>query len=73
MSLRGRDYFIMSLAYSLGMTRRQLLNSLDSYELTMWSAFFDEMNKPPQKKQTKADIEGALKTVLTTKGKRKHA
>lgn len=74
MSERGRDYFIMSLAYALGMTRRQLLNSLDSYELTMWSAFFEEMNNPnpkqPKKKQ--ADPEKQLKGVLMAKA-RKHA
>lgn len=74
MSERGRDYFIMSLAYSLGMTRRQLLNSLDSYELTMWSEFFQEMNnpKPKQPKLKKADTEQQLKGVLMAKS-RKHA
>ena len=74
MSERGRDYFIMSLAYALGMTRRQLLNSLDSYELTMWSAFFEDMNNPNSKqpKKKKADTEKQLKGVLMAKA-RKHA
>ncbi len=73
MSERGRDYFIMSLAYALGMTRRQLLNSLDSYELTMWSAFFEEMNNPnPKTKKKQADTEKQLKGVLMAKA-RKHA
>lgn len=74
MSERGRDYFIMSLAYSLGMTRRQLLNSIDSYELAMWSAFFEEMNNPTTKpsKAKDADVEKQLKGVLMSKA-RKHA
>jgi len=73
MSERGRDYFIMSLAYALGMTRHQLLNSLDSRELTMWSAFFEEMNNPKIKDKS-ATVEPSLKTVLQAQPrKRRHA
>lgn len=73
MRARGRDYFIMSLAYSLGMTRHQLLKSLDSRELTMWSAFFEEMNNPKPKEvkpPDAADVEKQLMGVMKSKAKR---
>jgi hypothetical protein len=54
------------------MTRRQLLNNLDSRELTMWTAFFEETNKPETKEQSPAEVEKAIKGVLTSVGK-KHA
>ena len=74
MSERGRDYFIMSLAYALGMTRHQLLNSLDSRELTMWSAFFEEMNNPKAKDKPTATVEKSLKGILQGQPrKRRHA
>lgn len=38
----------MTLARELKMTRRQLLQSMDSYELSMWEAYLRETNKPPE-------------------------
>ena len=73
MSERGRDYFIMSLAYALGMTRLQLLSSLDSRELTMWYAFIQEMNNHTKKDPPPATVEGSLKGVLSAQRKKKHA
>lgn len=76
MKARGRDYFVMHLAHALGMTRRQLLQSMDSVEMTLWEAYFTEVNAPPekqQKKQTKEQIEGALKNFFAVKSKGKHA
>ncbi len=72
MRARGADYFVMFLAYSLGMTRRCLLQNLDSYELTMWSAFLEEMNTSRTKKQTPAEIEANLKTAFMVKSKGKN-
>lgn len=70
MSQRGRDFFVMSLARELGMTRRRLLLEIDSYELTMWQAFFKEANRPPKKKeQTPEEIACALKNTFAA---RKH-
>ena len=63
----------MSLAHSLGMTRRQLLSNLDSRELTMWSAYFNEMNNPEPKKQSEADVEKQLKGVLMPKARKPNA
>ncbi len=54
----------MSLARELCMTRRQLLNGLDSYELAMWQAYFKEANKPVEKKQSPEDIANKLKAVF---------
>ena len=71
MSERGRDFFIMSLAHELKMTRRQLLRSLDSRELTMWSAFFEEQNNPTKKDPPPAKVEKSLKGVLSVQPKRK--
>lgn len=61
----------MSLAHTLGKTRRELLYSLDSYELELWIAYLNEINKMSQKKQPKQDTEGALKSIMMTKSKRK--
>lgn len=75
MSKRGWVFFLMDLARALGMTRRQLLNNLDSYELELWRAYLNEMNKMPEKKQSREEIEGKLKNLMVakTKGKKKHA
>lgn len=74
MSERGWDFFVMSLAHTLGMTRRQLLNNLDSRELTYWSAFNEEMNNPNPKKHKQKDVEKQLKGVLSSSKKvKKHA
>lgn len=75
MSARSRDFFIMSLAHALGMTRRQLLKQTDSYELTMWEAYFREINKPPEpERQSPTQIAESLKMALTAKkAKKKHA
>jgi len=69
MSERGRDYFIMTLSRDLGMTRRQLLNSLDSYELSMWAAFYKEAAKPQHKKKQNPEQlkEGLLSAFKMTK------
>lgn len=48
------------------MTRRQLLESMDSYELTMWGAFFKEVNKPVVKKQDPDVLAGQLKNVFAS-------
>jgi hypothetical protein len=63
----------MSLAHSLGMTRRQLLSNLDSRELTMWSAFFNEMNNPTPKEQKPDETEKQLKGVLMSKARKPDA
>lgn len=67
----GWDFWIMSLAHSLGMTRRQLLRNLDSYELTLWSAYLEEMNNPTPKKQNPEQIAANLKTAFMVKAKGK--
>lgn len=64
----------MFLARELGMTRRQLLNNVNSYELAMWQAYFKETNKPYEKKQTPEEIACKLKNVFAVKqaqGKKK--
>ena len=65
----GWDFWIMDLARSLGMTRRQLLANLDSYELTLWSAYFEELNRPMPKKEDTQQMEKNLKTAMKSKGK----
>lgn len=64
MSKRGRDYFLMSLARELGMTRRRLLMELDSYELAMWSAYFKEVNKPTKQKEEPEVLKEKLKAAF---------
>lgn len=64
MSERGRDYFIMFLARELRMTRRQLLDSIDSYEISMWAAFFKAENKPPDKKDDPEKLKHNLMTAF---------
>jgi hypothetical protein len=71
MSLRGWDYFVMSLAHELKMTRRQLLCTIDSHELTLWSAYFREMNTPQQKKQKPKEVEGTLMNLFQAKASKK--
>ncbi len=65
----------MSLAHALGMTRRQLLKSLDSRELTMWTAYLEEINNPKPKATPTAKVETSLKGVLRAQParKRRHA
>jgi hypothetical protein len=67
MSRRGRDFFVMFLARELKMTRRQMLASVDSYEMSMWQAFFKAENKPPEKKQSKEELAHQLKTVFAAR------
>lgn len=71
MSKRGRVFFIMDLARELKMTRRQLLHNLDSYELSMWEAYFKEVNKKQTKKQDKHEVEGSIKNFFMSKVARK--
>lgn len=75
MTARGREFFILQLAHALGMTRRFLLQTMDTQELAMWEAYFNEINRPPgtSHKQTTAQVEGALKNffAVKTKGKKR--
>ncbi len=73
MSKRGRDYFIMSLARELCMTRRRLLLEMDSYEMALWQAYFKESNKPVEKKQTPQELAFALKNAFSAHNKPKKA
>lgn len=57
----------MSLARTLGMTRRRLLSEVDSYELEMWAIYFREANKPQQKKQSPEELACQLKNVFAAK------
>lgn len=67
---RGRDFFVMSLARELGMTRRRLLLETDALELSMWQAYFQEVNKPAEKKKQKPEeIACALRNAFAA---RKH-
>ncbi len=72
MTKRGREFFIMNLAYELKMTRKELLCGIDSYELTMWAAYFKEVNKPKKPKgQSKETLVGQLKNAFMTRKKGK--
>jgi hypothetical protein len=72
MSERGRDFFIMSLARELRMTRRQLLYSMDSYEMTMWEAYLKEVNKPPEPpKEDPKVLAEKLKAAFSIHGSKK--
>lgn len=72
MTARGWDFFVMDLAYALHMTRRQLLAWVDSRELTAWMAYSQEINRPRgKKKQSKEEIEGAIKSFMAVKSKGK--
>ena len=71
MMARGWRFFIFSLARELKMTVRQLLQNLDSRELSEWQAYMKEANKPPEKKQSKEEIANKLKTFLAAKGNKK--
>ena len=54
------------------MTRRELLNTMDSLELSMWSAYFQEKNKPQEKEKPKHEtLVGQLKNAFafSKKGK----
>lgn len=66
----------MSLAHELHMTRRELLNTVDSYELAMWEQYFKIVNERREKKreQPKEKVESDIKNffMAKTKGK-KHA
>jgi len=65
---RGRDFFIMSLARELGMTRRRLLAEIDSYEMSLWDGYFRELNKPPEKKKQSPEVLASqLKNVFATR------
>ena len=64
MTRRGWDFFLMFLSRELKMTRRQLLNNLDSNEMEMWAAFFKEENAPKEKKQGKEELKHKLKSAL---------
>ena len=67
MSQRGRDYFIMFLSRELKMTRRQLLNSMDSREMSMWQAFFKAESKTPEKKKDPELLAAQLKNVFAAR------
>ena len=68
---RGRDFFIMSLARDLHMTRWQLLNSMDSRELTMWEVYLAEIAKPEEKKQDPEVLKNQLKNAFAVAGTKK--
>jgi len=53
---RGRDFFIMSLARDLKMTRRQLLTSMDSREFTMWECFLSEVGRKQEPPKTDPNV-----------------
>ena len=65
----------MHLAHELHMTRRELLSRMDSYELSLWSAYFRELNTPKDKPQNKEALVGQLKNAFIfakkAKGKKK--
>lgn len=78
MTARGREFFIMQLAHALGMTRRRLITTMDAEELSMWIAYFNEINRPSGQTpgrpgQSRAELEGALKNffAVKTKGKKR--
>lgn len=73
MKARGRAFFVMDLARELKMTKWQLLHSMDAMELMEWEAYFREVNTPRPKKQSKEELEGALKNFMTSKGRKKRA
>lgn len=62
----------MTLAHDLAMTRRELLTTMDSYEMSMWVAYFHEKNQPkeqaPLKKET---LVGQLKNAFMGRKKGK--
>lgn len=64
MSERGLDFFVMTLARSLGMTRRRLLAEMDFQELNMWQAYFQEANRPPSRKEKPEVLQAQLKNVF---------
>jgi len=74
MSERRWDFFIMHLAATLGMTRRQLLANIDSHELSTWIAYLKEMNTPQEqsKKENREQVANQLKNMfmVKTKGKK---
>lgn len=55
----------MSLAKELGMTKRMLLNNIDSVEIQEWIAFFKEEQKKPKQKPEK--LAGDLKNYFMVK------
>lgn len=64
MSARGRVFFIMHLAHELHMTRRELLNRMDAEEMTYWRLYFQELNTPTEKPQSKESLVGQLKNAF---------
>lgn len=54
----------MDLAFALKMTRRQLLYSMDSLELSMWDAYLKEINRPPEPKLPEPEDPRILKEKL---------
>jgi hypothetical protein len=64
MSQRGRDFFIMSLARTLGMTRKRLLLEVDSYELSLWQAYFKEERTPSEKKENPEVLKAKLQNLF---------
>lgn len=67
---RGWEFFVMTLARTLGMTRRRLLSEMDFYEMNLWRAYFKEASRPPEKKQqSPEEIACALKNTFAA---RKH-
>lgn len=64
MKKRGRDFFIMFLARELRMTRRTLLDTMGSRELTMWRAFYEVERAPVEKKDAPEALAEKLKNVF---------
>lgn len=62
----------MSLARDLGMTRRRLLNEMDSREFTLWDAYFAEINRPPEpKKENPEELANRFKTAFMVRNVKK--
>lgn len=70
MKARGWDFFTMSLARTLGMTRRRLLQEMDFQEMNMWWAYLSEMNRPPDKKEKPEVLAAKLKNVFAARNQK---
>jgi hypothetical protein len=63
MRFQPERMFLFRLARELGKTVRELCQSLDSYEVAEWLAFFKvdrEEQEGRKKEETKAKLQGAL-------------
>jgi hypothetical protein len=54
------------------MTRRELLNTMDSKELSMWAAYFKEKNRKPEDEPVPKEVlVGQLKNAFAVRKKGK--